>query len=215
MSPLAPERRAFVVQLRAEPGIDGIKALRALLKFAGRRLGLRAIDVRELQDERNSEPAFVSPSPRSHPTRETKMSAFSDRVQAQREEQKETGLFKVEHLKPNKELLLTINRLDEEVEMFNKKVDLLNFVERGQQLQLNLTTSQWLIDNLGSNPEDWPGKQVVLHLAPYKFEGETKMGIRLKLPGSKPAAKEGTIIAPRRGDGTARAADDMDDGIPF
>jgi hypothetical protein len=40
-----------VVRLRPTPGTDAIKSLRALLKFAGRRLGLRAIDVRELEEE--------------------------------------------------------------------------------------------------------------------------------------------------------------------
>jgi hypothetical protein len=33
--------------LRPKPGVDAVKSIRALLKFAGRRLGLRAIDVRE------------------------------------------------------------------------------------------------------------------------------------------------------------------------
>jgi hypothetical protein len=49
--PPAKERPTFVLEFRAEPGIDAIKSLRALLKFAGRRLGLRAIDVRELEEE--------------------------------------------------------------------------------------------------------------------------------------------------------------------
>jgi len=41
----------FSVTFVAEPGVDGIKAFRALLKSALRRFGLRAIDVRELTDE--------------------------------------------------------------------------------------------------------------------------------------------------------------------
>ena len=50
----AKERPAtYVVRLRSTPGTDAIKSLRALLKFAGRRLGLRAIDVRELEEERS------------------------------------------------------------------------------------------------------------------------------------------------------------------
>jgi hypothetical protein len=40
-------RPTFVLEFRAEPGIDAIKSIRALLKFAGRRLGLRAVDARE------------------------------------------------------------------------------------------------------------------------------------------------------------------------
>jgi hypothetical protein len=48
-------RPAFSVTFAAQPGVDGIKALRAVLKLALRRFGLRAIDVRELHDEPNKE----------------------------------------------------------------------------------------------------------------------------------------------------------------
>jgi len=44
-------RPAFIVTLVAQPGVDGIRSLRAVLKSALRRFGLRAIDVRELTDE--------------------------------------------------------------------------------------------------------------------------------------------------------------------
>jgi hypothetical protein len=37
----------FIVTFAPAPCVDGIRALRWLLKIAGRRLGLRAIDVRE------------------------------------------------------------------------------------------------------------------------------------------------------------------------
>ena len=40
-------RPIYVVRLRPERGVDAIRELRRLLKYAGRRLGLRAIDVRE------------------------------------------------------------------------------------------------------------------------------------------------------------------------
>lgn len=45
--PRPPHRPIFVLRLRAAPGRDPIRALRALLKFAWRRLGLRAVEVRE------------------------------------------------------------------------------------------------------------------------------------------------------------------------
>lgn len=45
-------RSSFTVTFVATPGVDGIKAFRMLLKAALRTYGLRAIDVRELQDER-------------------------------------------------------------------------------------------------------------------------------------------------------------------
>jgi hypothetical protein len=39
----------FLVRFRAEPQVDGIRALRALLKVALRRFRLRAIAARELR----------------------------------------------------------------------------------------------------------------------------------------------------------------------
>jgi hypothetical protein len=210
-------QQIFSLRLIAEPGVDGIRSFRALLRAALRYYGLRAIDAHELHAR--------EPQDEPQPGR-LRMSKFSERVQAQREEQKETGIFKVDDLKPNKELLLTIRHLDEQVAMFGKEVDLLNFVETGRQLQLNWTTSQWLIDNLGDDPEDWPSKQVVLYLGEYEYNREKKLGIRLKLPGTKSAAKEGTIIPPSRGDGAANTnarlsssqpdrETDLDDTIPF
>jgi len=199
--------RAFVLHLRAEPGVDGIRSLRSLLKLALRRFGLRAIDARELNSR-----AVVFPSHLPRSTREASMSAFSERVQAQREEQKETGIFKVANFPSGKELLLTVRYLDEQVEMFGKQVDLLNFVETGRQLQLNQTTSEWLIDNLGGDPEDWPGKQVVLHLAEYEYNREKKLGIRLKLPGQPSPATDGPPPQPKP---LPPRKQDLDDDIPF
>ena len=40
-------RPIFIVRLRPQPGVDGIRALRLALKVLLRRFGLKAIDVRE------------------------------------------------------------------------------------------------------------------------------------------------------------------------
>jgi hypothetical protein len=139
-----------------------------LLKIAGRHLGLRAISAREVYD----------------PIRENEhMSEFSERVKKARK-----GFFKASELQEGEEITLTISHLLESVAMFNKEVDLLCFKETGRQLQLNQTTSEWLIEALGDDPETWGGKRVVLFLAEFQYEGETKMGIRLKLP--EPATSE-------------------------
>jgi hypothetical protein len=42
-----PRRPIFVLRLQAAPGRDPIRALKALLKFAWRRLGLRALSAHE------------------------------------------------------------------------------------------------------------------------------------------------------------------------
>jgi hypothetical protein len=44
---LRTDRPTFVLYLRPEKGIDGVRALRALLKFALRKFGLRALSVEE------------------------------------------------------------------------------------------------------------------------------------------------------------------------
>jgi hypothetical protein len=64
MSPQpAQSRPVYLVTLQAAPGHDDIRGLRALLKTAGRRHGLRAIEVRELHaDDKRAKPLpkFVS-----------------------------------------------------------------------------------------------------------------------------------------------------------
>jgi hypothetical protein len=47
MSEPAKDRPIFVLRLRAEPGVDPIRSLRALLKVTLRWFGLRAIEARE------------------------------------------------------------------------------------------------------------------------------------------------------------------------
>ena len=45
--PIADERPVFVVHLRPAAGVDGKRALRALLKIALRRLGLKCLGIHE------------------------------------------------------------------------------------------------------------------------------------------------------------------------
>jgi hypothetical protein len=42
-----PELEVFIIRLRALPRVDGIKAIRRLLKYALRQCGLRALSVFE------------------------------------------------------------------------------------------------------------------------------------------------------------------------
>ena len=50
----AEDRPVFVLEMRAEPGIDPVHALRATLKVALRRHGLRCIAASEKSEERSS-----------------------------------------------------------------------------------------------------------------------------------------------------------------
>jgi hypothetical protein len=49
--PTAKERPTFTLELRPEPGVDPVLALRALLKVTLRRFGMRCISARENQEE--------------------------------------------------------------------------------------------------------------------------------------------------------------------
>jgi hypothetical protein len=152
-------RRAFSVCLVPIGDGDAIRNFRMLLKIALRRFNLRAVDAREICE-----------------TGRMQMSTFSERIRGQKK-----GFYKVADLDGNKEIVHTISHVLEQVMMFNKEVDILCFSDTGRQFQLNQTTSEWLIEALGDDPELWSGKRVCLYLASYKYEGETKMGIRLKL----------------------------------
>ena len=145
------------------------------------------------------------------------MSEFSERILRNSTK----GFYRADDLKGGREVTHVIHHLDEEMVMYGKTKDILNFSDTGKQLDVNQTNAEWLIDNLGDDPEKWSGQSVTLYLAPYTYEGETKQGIRLKKPTDKPAVKEGTIIPPQRGDDTARSSSrpsrkaDLDDEIPW
>ena len=47
----ARDRPTFTLELRPEPGVDPVLALRALLKVALRRFGLRCVAARETLEE--------------------------------------------------------------------------------------------------------------------------------------------------------------------
>jgi hypothetical protein len=49
--PAAKERPVYVLELRPEPGVDPVLALRALLKITLRRFGMRCISARESAEE--------------------------------------------------------------------------------------------------------------------------------------------------------------------
>jgi hypothetical protein len=135
------------------------------------------------------------------------MSAFSERIR----DQKSQGFYKVADLEGGKELTHTISHLDEAVKMFNKTMDILNFADTSRQLQLNLTTAEFLLDTFGDEPKAWEGKAVTLYLAEYEYKGEKKSGICLKRADATAAEASATKARVRL---TARK-DEMNDEVPF
>jgi hypothetical protein len=82
------------------------------------------------------------------------MSAFSDRVR----EQKSKGFYKVADLEGGKEVTHTIDYLDEQVEMFGKTMDILNFSDTARQLQLNITNAEILLEAFGDRAANLEGQ---------------------------------------------------------
>jgi hypothetical protein len=67
MSEAAVPREAFSATFIPRRNVDGVRSFRALLKFAGRQLGLRAVDIRqiEISDPRRPQvPVTGPPLPR-------------------------------------------------------------------------------------------------------------------------------------------------------
>ena len=135
------------------------------------------------------------------------MSAFSERIR----DQKNKGFYKVADLEGGKEITHVIAYLDEEVEMFGKTMDILNFNDTARQLQLNQTNAEILLEALGDDPQTWRDKAVTLFLAEYEFKGEKKLGIRLKQADAAAADASTKRALARQADGKAA----IDDSIPF
>jgi hypothetical protein len=131
------------------------------------------------------------------------MSKFSERVRSQK-----TGLFKVADFAGGREEVFTVDRLEEDVEMFEQVLDILYFVETKQGLKLNQTNSEFLLNALGDDPEKWKGQHVVLYLTTYTYGEESGHTIRIKLRGepqpaaSKPAPKPAPSSGARAAFGT-------------
>ena len=150
------------------------------------------------------------------------MSAFSDRIRSQK-----TGLFKVADFAGGREATFTIARLEEAVEMFGEELDVLHFVETKQQLRLNQTNAEFLLNTFGDDPEKWKGQRVMLYLGTYEYGGNSGSTIRIKLRDEKQPAASKPAAAPASrggsgGPGNARSSSpqlgrktDLDDDIPF
>jgi hypothetical protein len=183
------ERPIFALTIRAEPGINAVRALRSWLK-----IGLRAFRLRctTIEQRRND------------------MSQYSEKIARQ----KDSGLYRVSDFQNgsdgSREITHTIDYLMEDVQMFEREIDVLNFRDTGRQLQVNMTNGDTLIQLFGEDPEGWGGRQITLFLAPYGKEG--KLGIRIKAAGSSaPSVPNNEVKTSTR----PPLKNQMDDEIPF
>lgn len=142
------------------------------------------------------------------------MTSYRDKIN----KQKEAGLYRVSDFQLNgdpnaaQEFTHTIDFLAENVQKFDRQMDILYFVDTAKTLQVNVTNAELLMSFFGDDPNDWPDHRVTLFLAPYGKDN--KLGIRVRKPDIAPSDASAapttttSIALPHR-----RA--DMDDEIPF
>jgi hypothetical protein len=175
MTPFRRSGEIFAVHFLAKPGTDGVRAVRGVLKIALRRFGMRAIRAEEV------------------------VMSYREKL----DKMKEHGLYRVSDFDGGKEIVHIIDHLMQDVKMFERKMDILNFKDTGRQLQLNYTNGETLFDLFGE-PEQWEGKQIALYLAPYGNNG--KLGIRVKAVNGVTPPPSVPVVTP---------PPDLDDEIPF
>jgi hypothetical protein len=174
-------RPTFCVIFRAEAGVDPIRSLRALLKVCLRHFGLRATMAEEIQ--------------------EAEMSRYSDKIAHEKEIARDRGLYRVEDLKSAGELTHVIDGLQEDVRMFNRKMDILTFRGTQKQLQMNITNAETLMRLFGDDPANWVGQSITLFLEEYQLG---QWGIRIR--AAEATAGNGPVPA---------RVTDFGDEIPF
>jgi hypothetical protein len=142
------------------------------------------------------------------------MSSYRDKVN----KQKQGGLYRVSDFYINsdpqavREFTHEIAFLAQDVEMFDREIDILHFADTPQQLQVNITNADLLMDAFGDDPALWPGERITLFLAPYGKEG--KLGIRIRKAGTAPPANA-REQAPTTAPTALSRQRDMEDEIPF
>jgi hypothetical protein len=108
-------------------------------------------------------------------------SSYREKINSQK-----TGLYRVSDFQngnsETRQVTHEIAFLAQDVEMFDRKVDVLHFTDTRKQLQVNLTNGELLMEMFGDEPATWPNNLVTLYLAPYGKEG--KLGIRVKKPSA-------------------------------
>ena len=179
----------FTIMLRAEPGINAVRALRALLKSALRAHGLRALSCIE-----QTHPAVIR---RRRP----------DATQARQEGTKEMDMSKY----AGSAFLSLDDVVDGPIRGEIVHVELGSFdkpvvtFSNGCRFSLNVTNSQALIKAFGKESDDWIGEQIELYAGELKYRGEVRPSVLARpLVQRKPEPK-----AAPKGSG------DPNDEIPF
>jgi hypothetical protein len=195
--------QVFTIMLRAEPGTDGVRALRALLKLALRSHGLRALSCEETNQQ--------------HPAVARRRRAGA--TQARRQDRG----TKMDMSKYAGSAFLSLDDVQDgpirgeiaTVEVGNFSRPVLTFTN-GLKFSLNVTNTTALIKAFGKESGDWIGEWVELRAGMTKYQGEDTPSVLLRPlerePGDEKKKPPKPAAAPAK---AQQQGGDMDDSIPF
>jgi hypothetical protein len=192
-------RPIFVLRLRADPGIDAVRALRALLKVALRQLGLRCVEA--YQEYPSCEPGA------KHEGNPISAGQDNRRNQMDVSEYLSTAFLKVGDLASGSRRVVVANVVDGKY----GKPDA--HFQDGTCLSLNITNLRTLTSAYGTETEPWIGKEIELYVGPVKYNGAEQDSVLVR-PISPPIPFD-ERPAPKPKPAGAVAVTSIDDEIPF
>lgn len=155
---------AYVVTLLPAPDRDGVRDLRALLKFAGRYLNMRAIGAREESVRRYDARRRIVDHTQRRNTEVIMTISLKKYGPLNR-------WIKLEDLHGKPPMRERIGLVKVEDGKYGERIVLV-FEPSGQMLSLNQTSAGNLLRDFGETDDDWVGKVVEV----YAGEVETKSG---------------------------------------
>jgi hypothetical protein len=180
----------FTITLRAEPGINGVRALRGLLKSALRAHGLRALSCVE-----QTHPAVArrrrpdAPQARQQGDLHMDMSKYAG-----------SGFLSLDDLADGP---IRCEIAAVEIGNYNKPV--LTF-SNGLRFSLNVTNTQALLKTWGAESDDWIGARLELSAGTTRYQGEDRPSVVVRALTREPEGPGPKVNPPRA---------DMNDDIPF
>jgi hypothetical protein len=195
----AQSRPVYLVALQAAPGRDGIRGFRTLLKTAGRRYGLRAIEVRELpvKPAKPAKPKFVSKTDEPPALSRRQVACIRKDLQMQKDDVFPSKYLKHTDLQGKPAATTIESAVLETLKSPEGKTQdkvVLYFAGAKKSLPLNVTNFDAVADICGVDTDDWPGCRIELYPTKTLMAGKTVDCIRVRPPAKsakKAAAKSG------------------------
>lgn len=182
----------FIVTLTAARGSDAIRALRGNLKFALRRFGLRAVDVREYTTGKVSR-CRSAQAVRTTNSRRQEMMTMDMRKYSG------TPFLRPGDVKAEPVRVVIVDVTEGK---FGRPD--LEFSD-GTKFSVNATNNRTLVTSYGGESDDWINKEIELSLGEVAYDGQMQETVVVK-PISPPIEKK----PPRR-----KPGGDIKDEIPF